>query len=206
VLVGAADGVAEALGALLPSMLCGEESAVRVFYNEGDRVGADLFNAGSRTLLRIAAEEEHHERLLRLLEEQTPPPGDAGAGRTRARRYFMSLHCRDIGEHFSRIAALDSGVCLIMHDLTRPASPLGGVATVRRMLRRIHADEARHVAFSHAYAGFFGVDARRDGASFELVRRGLVELMRPCGAAFERLGVDPDRLFARLRGRRMVAP
>lgn len=205
-LAGVCDASACALGALLPAILCGEESAVHAFYNEGDRVDERLFADGKATLYRIAAEEELHDRMLRALGAVTPEPDDVEQRRRRAKRFFMRIQSRDLDEHFTRIAALDSGVCIIMGALVARGGRLDGAPVVRRMLKRIHSDEARHVAFSHNYAKAMGVARVSDLESFELVRSGLVELVRPCAPAFEQLGVDADRLFARLSGVRMPAP
>jgi hypothetical protein len=65
-----------ALGRLLPSLQCGEESAFMVFWREGHR-RPDLELSQSQTLAyRIASEELEHERLLRELLTCCPVPND----------------------------------------------------------------------------------------------------------------------------------
>jgi hypothetical protein len=68
---------------------------------------------------------------------------------------------------------------------------------VATILRRIHRDEAGHVRLSrHLAAGLVRGDAI--GAVAENARLGLVGLLAQRGAAFEKLGIDAERLFVRI--------
>ena len=200
-LVGVADREAEGVAGVLPAMVCGEESAVLVFDNERRRAGAELFAGSQATLARIAREEEGHERVLRSMAAALPDVGHDAAVRRQARRFFLSLHTDDIGTHFSRIAWLDSGVCIILSSLTRRGRPLHTAQRLRCAVDAITRDEGRHVAFSREYAARLGVTWADDRESFMRVRGGLVDLLEPCAGAFESLGVDPASLFARLKQR-----
>ena len=61
-----------ALGRLLPCLLCGEESAFHVFWQEGHRV-SNVQASYSQTLAnRIAVDELEHERLLQDLVAVVP--------------------------------------------------------------------------------------------------------------------------------------
>ena len=89
-------------------------------------------------------------------------------------------------------------MCTILSRLLAPGKVLIEDATVLATLSRIHRDEARHVRLSRrlACAGG-GVAALRDiGAA---ARGALAGVLRLGGAAFDRLGVDPDRLDRDLR-------
>ena len=198
ILNGLSDDTAVALADLLPCLLCGEESAVQVFANEGNRVAGLLHQSAGSALFRIAAEEEYHEELLSTLASRLPVARDLAARRRLSRRYFQRILSRDIGEHFARIAALDSAVCIILGELIQSRGSFPRESTAFEIFSRIGGDEGRHVRFSRHYASALGVT--RDGAaeSFELVRRGLVDLLRRCGDGFDALAVDPDRLFRRL--------
>ncbi len=198
---GLSDGIGASVAGLLPAMVCGEESAVLVFENESRRVGSDLFAQSQATLDRISREEEGHERVLRGLAERLPEPAHARETRRLARRFFAGLRTPDIGEHFSRIGWLDSGVCIIFARLL-DSPGLADAAPLRRALQRILREEAGHVAFSRRYAERLGADMLQDRESFLRVRGGLIDVLRPCGGALEELGVDADALFADLRGRR----
>jgi hypothetical protein len=185
-------------------MVCGEESAVLVFRNEFRRAPADLFADSQKALARISEEEEAHEQLLRSLASLLPEAPHELRIRRLARRFFAGLHTPRIGDHFSRIAWLDSGVCIIFSRLLaspaiRAADPLG------QSLRRILREEGSHVAFGRRYADHLGLDSLRDRESFLRVRGGLVQLLEPCAESFETLEVDPDRLFAALRRRDFAA-
>ena len=67
-LQGLNDATAMALAGVLPSLLCGEESAVHVFNNEGNRVSVALHDSASSALFQIAAEEGLEERVRSALD------------------------------------------------------------------------------------------------------------------------------------------
>jgi hypothetical protein len=167
------DAHAEALAELLAIFACGEESAAISF-------------------ARLV-----HEGLLRRLRGALPkPPRDKGLRRALA-HFFHGVARTDIGLHLAAIASLDSAVCLILSDLLRPGGVIAQDFAVATIFRRIRQDEAKHVRVSrHMAAGF----ARRDlrGEVAESTRVGLVAVLARRGAAFERLGVDAERLLARL--------
>ncbi len=197
---GLGDSAGEAMAGLLPAMVCGEESAVMVFANEARRVPEGLLTDSRAVLARIAGEEEGHEHVLRGLASMLPEAGHEARVRRAARRFFAGLHTENIGEHFSRIGWLDSGVCIILSRVC--ASPkLRAAAPLRGAFLRIVREEAGHVAFSRRYAEHLGVKMLEDRESFLRVRGGLVAVLEPCGGALEDLGVDPGELFGALRGR-----
>lgn len=198
ILSGVSDRTAIATANILPCLLCGEESAVRVFLNEGNRIGTSLYDGAQDTLFRIAAEEEYHEQLLCRLNAQLPEARDFSKRRQLSRRYFAALSSRDCAEHFARIAAIDSAVCIILSEMCRPGGPFPRDSATAAIFTRIRRDEGRHVAFSNHYATRLGVTTECFAASFRLVRSGLVDLLRWCGDGFDLLTVDPDRLFKRL--------
>jgi hypothetical protein len=200
VLAGLSDAAAVALANVLPCFLCGEESAVQVFANEGNRISSTFQHGASTTLFRIAAEEEYHEELLAHLQAGLPAAQDLGRRRQMARRYFQRIASRDVGDHFSRIAALDSAVCIILAEMMRPGGAFLRDSVAAGIFSRIRHDEGRHVRFSRHYAAALGVTRDSAAESFELVRSGLIELLKCAGAGFESLAVDPDRLFRRLGG------
>ena len=203
-LQGLADAHALGIAGLLPAMVCGEESAVMVFSNERARVDEELFADSKQMLDRIAREEERHEGLLRSLASMLPVVEHDEQVRREARRFFLGLKAQEVGDHFSRIAWLDSGVCVIFARLIASGSPVRSAPALHRALRRILRDEASHVAFSRRYAAHLGVKAAADKGSFHLVRGGLVSLLEPCGHSFEKLGIDPDDLFRELKCRGIV--
>lgn len=203
-LTGLNDAAALGIAGLLPAMVCGEESAVMVFSNERARVREDLFSDSQVLLERIAGEEERHEALLRGLAEMLPVAAHDASARHNARRFFLGIKAQEVGDHFSRIAWLDSGVCVIFARLVASGSPVRSAPVLHRALRRILRDEASHVAFSRRYAAHLGVKAAADRQSFHLVRAGLVALLEPCGHSIESLGVDPDALFRDLKCRGFV--
>jgi hypothetical protein len=188
------DAHAEALAELLAIFACGEESAAISFARLGE---SPIDHVARRELVQIAGEELVHEGLLRRLRGALPkPPRDKGLRRALA-HFFHGVARTDIGLHLAAIASLDSAVCLILSDLLRPGGVIAQDFAVATIFRRIRQDEAKHVRVSrHIAVGF----ARRDlrGEVAESTRVGLVAVLARRGAAFERLGVDAERLLARL--------
>jgi len=184
-----------ALGRLLPSLLCGEESAFQVFCGEGYRISNSEFSQSQALAYRIAAEELEHERLIRVLRGCCPVPGDLMSILRRSRRFFRSMASRDIAIHFARIAALDSGVCIILSTIVKPVSRARVLA---ELFNRIRRDEARHVKFSRQHSCRLGADRSLLECIAIRVRAELVTLLNPVADSFEELGVDANRLFRRI--------
>jgi hypothetical protein len=186
----------EALGRLLPALLCGEESSFHVFWREARRLTEVQFRQSLSLARRIAAEELEHERLLRELRNCCPIADDLTAIRLRARRFFLRMASRDPALHFARVAALDSGVCVI---LAAVAKPLARARVVVDTFNRIRGDESRHVRFSREHSCELGADPSLLANTAVRVRGELVELLHPLASSFEDLGLDADHLFRRLR-------
>src|SRR5215831_12845699 len=146
----------EALGRLLPILLCGEESAFHVFWREAGRLTDVQLRQSLALARRIAAEELEHEQLLRELRNCCPAADNLASIRLRARRFFLRMASRDPALHFARVAALDSGVCVI---LAAVAKPLARAHVVVDTINRIRRDEARHVRFSRRHSCELGADS-----------------------------------------------
>jgi len=185
----------EALGRLLPVLLCGEESAFYVFWREAGRLTDVQLRRSLALARRIAAEELEHERLLRELRNGCPAPRDLASIRLRARRFFLRMASREPALHFARVAALDSGVCVI---LAAVAKPLARARAVVDTLNRIRRDEARHVRFSREHSCELGADKLLLADTAARIRTELVALLSPLASSFEDLGLDADHLFRRL--------
>jgi hypothetical protein len=185
----------DALGRLLPALLCGEESSFHVFSQEAGR----LAEVGLRRSLalsgRIAVEELEHERLLRDLRNCCPVPDDLATIRLRAHRFFLRMASRDPALHFARVAALDSYVCVILAAVAKPLARAGVVVDT---FNRIRGDEARHVRFSREHSCELGADKLLLADTAACVRGELVALLYPLASSFEELGLDADRLFRRI--------
>jgi hypothetical protein len=186
----------EALGRLLPALLCGEESSFHVFWREAGRLTDLQFRQSLALARRIAAEELEHERLLRELRNCCPVAHDFATIRLKARRFFLRMASRDPALHFARVAGLDSGVCVI---LAAVAKSLGRSRVVVDTFNRIRGDEARHVRFSREHSRELGGDPSLLANTAVRVRGELVELLDPLASSFESLGLDADHLFRRLR-------
>jgi hypothetical protein len=185
-----------ALGRLLPALLCGEESAFQVFWRESCRLSDDQIRQSQALARRIAAEELEHERLLQDLRYCCPVPDDLAGILLRTRRFFLRMASRDPAVHFARVAALDSGVCVI---LAAVAKPLVRARDVVKTLNRIRADESEHVKFSRRHSCELGVDPSLLANTAVRVRGELVALLHPLASSFEDLGLHADHLFRRLR-------
>jgi len=102
---------------------------------------------------------------------------------------------RDPAVHFARVAALDSGLCVLLSTLVKP---LSRATTLIEIFNRIRSDEARHVRFSRRHSYELGADTSLLANSAARVRGELVDLLYPLGESFEDLGIDPDHLFRRV--------
>ncbi len=167
-----------ALGRLLPSLLCGEESS----FHEA------LAN-------QIALEELVHERLLQDLRECCPVPNDITSTLVRTRRFFLRMASRDPAIHFARVAGLDSAVCIILSSLLKP---LSRATALIEIFDRIRSDEARHVKFSRRHSYELGADTYLLANTAARIRSELVAFLYPLGSAFEDLGLDAEHLFRRI--------
>lgn len=186
----------EALAELLPVLLCGEESAALAFARFSRDNG---FSQGARAELeRIGDDEQRHERQLQALRQALPPAAADTEVRRAARRFFARVAGGDAGEHFARIAALDSGVCMLLGALRSRGAPLAADSTVSAILSRIHRDEARHVMAARRYTHLL-LERRQAHAIALEMRARLAALLVLRGAAIETLGVNADLLSRRLR-------
>jgi hypothetical protein len=181
---------AEALATLLPVLQCGEESASLVF----DALALTAVEADQQALHIIATEERVHEQLLYGLAASLPRPLQQASVRTAARRFYLRQQHRSSAVHFVRIAALDSGACIILSALLRPMAVVAQAPPVLKIFKRIYADEARHVRLSRRHAiGRLDKAIATDIAHH--TRAQLVEVLRSAGNSFEHLGVDADKLY-----------
>jgi hypothetical protein len=184
-----------ALGQLLPSLLCGEESSFHVFWREGHRGSNVQIGHSEASANQIAIEELEHERLLQDLRGCCPVPNDVARTLVRTRRFFLRMASRDPAVHFARVAALDSGVCVILSSLVKPLSRATALVEI---FNRIRSDEARHVRFSRRHSYELGADTSLLANTAARIRGELVALLYPLGNSFEDLGLDADQLFRRL--------
>ncbi|MEM8685244.1 MAG: hypothetical protein AAGF72_17585 [Pseudomonadota bacterium] len=185
----------EASSRLATVLLCGEQSAIRIFAAEVQRgrAPAEVLAA----LQDIERDEELHEQALSAFTDYLPPADDAHAIKRRAQRFFASLgRSEDPAAHFARIAYLDSAVCKIMWHIE--GSSLNRHSPLRYIASAIKADEARHVSVSRGYARALNPDVLRSGDEPQAIQQGLVEMLAPLADSFETVGVDSDRLFAQL--------
>jgi len=189
------DGCAAALAELLPLLLCGEESAALAF--GAGRASAALATAARAGLERIRREEVVHGLLLQRLQTGLPSAPLEAPLRARMRRFLVALADPEPGRYFARIAGLDSAVCMLIGALRGKRSPLVADPTVAATFARIHRDEASHVDAARRIALAYAPAALAMDVATE-TRARLVTLLRERGAAFDKLGVDADRLFARL--------
>jgi hypothetical protein len=196
------EGQVTALGRLVPSLLCGEESAFLVFWQEGQRVSNDQVSRCRALAYRIAADELEHERLLQRVRSCCPFAGDIASILPGTRRFFLRIASRDPAVHFARVAGLDSGLCVILAALVKP---LERATALTEIFDRIRSDEARHVRFSRQRSYELGTGTLLVANTAAQIRSDLVALLYPLGPTFEDLGLDADQLFHRVNVQRPLA-
>lgn len=176
-------------------LLCGEQSAIRIFAAEV-RLGRAPVSALD-TLRAIERDEHLHERALTAFCSYLPVPQDAHGLKRRAQRFFASLgRIDDMARHFCQISHLDAAVCKIMWHVEN--SSIAAVSPLQLLATRIKNDEARHVSVSRQYALSLNLDKKTRESDREIVAYGLVEMLEPLGQSFEDVGVDTDRLVAHI--------
>jgi hypothetical protein len=190
----------EALARLVPTLLCGEQSAVAVFHAEAERLSTKANNVSFSIFQTIEADECLHEAGLQVLCDKLPVVADLHAIKRRSQRFFLKLgQAKSVAQHFSQIAQLDSAVCLLMWHIENSA--VGCNPMIGSLTAQIKKDEARHVSISRRHALALGVSRNEYQALGEQVFCGLTKLLAPVADSFETIGVDSDRLFARLQQR-----
>lgn len=192
----------EGLSRVVPTMMCGEESATHVFHREAKRLEDARATAASTSLMaKIAGEEAEHERLLSQLRSCLPEPEDVDVLRRRAKYFFIRVASRETAIHFSRIAGLDSGVCITLNCMLHPSAALAKSPKAHRIWSRIWKDEASHVRASRQHVLDLGLDSAQLFEEGKQVRKKYADLIvLPLGKDFEDIGVDTDKLYRRIVG------
>ena len=189
----------EASARLVTVLLCGEQSAIRIFAAEVKRGRAPRIALDA--LRAIEYDENLHEQALLSFSAYLPKPDDAHKLMRRAQKFFAGLgRINSMARHFGQISQLDSAVCKIMWHIEKSA--LDKASPLRRIATQIKNDEARHVAVSRRYAASLGLDSRTSDDDSIVVTAGLVNMLGAVADSFETIGVDSDRLFAHIRKNR----
>lgn len=183
-----------ALSRLLPLLVCGEQSAQWVFFNEHQRNGHNNVQGCVQAFERIVADEKLHEAALTLVQCRLAAPNDLLSLKRRSQHFYLEFgHQITFMEHFAQIACLDALVCRIMLAIER--GTLGSKHPFTLLCRMIKQDEARHVSASKHYALALGFDKSAWPATRARVADKLRQLLESERAAFETLGVDLDWVF-----------
>lgn len=190
----------EALSRLVPSLLCGEESAVIIFQHEAKRYGRKANAAMAEGLGVIAGEEERHELLLRALTAFLPTPDDLDRIHDRATEFFTKLGFQsfDPVHRLNHIGALDRCVCQVLGAMMKRATVTRS-PVFSRIVERIRQDEARHVKICRGIMQELGVSKAEMAEADETVREMFLEMMEPVGDAFDVIEVDPAAMFRTIR-------
>ena len=187
----------EALGRLLPALLCGEQSAIAVFHAEAMRLSHRARRASLTMFHTIEADEDAHETSLQIITNGLTATADSTAIRRRSQVFFAKLGRVDsIAHHFAQISQLDSATCVVMWHLQH--CPIGGGSMLGVLAEQIKRDEARHVSISRKHAFDLGISRNDYRAIGTTIRAELVGLIGHVADSFEVIGIDPDRMFKRI--------
>jgi len=187
----------EALGRLIPLLLCGEQSAIHVFANEVERLRGSKWRDSMAALKRVETDEYAHEQALQALSSCLAKPADLHWIKRAARHFYLGLGITGgMVEHFARVSQLDACVCIIMNAITH--CELGRRHPVTQLFERIKQDEARHVSLCRNHYLQLGGDRRMFAQSRGAIGKKLVPLLATEAESFENLGIDAERLFRKL--------
>ena len=191
-----ADGHGTALARIVPFLICGEQSAIRVFASAAGR--CDQRARWRSAFLDIERDESGHEAAWQALLEVLPRPRELQRLKRRAALFFTRLgRAHSVGEHFARIAHLDTAVGVMMWHLERSA--VAAEPRIAALAGHVKRDEARHVSVSKRYVRDLGVPRERYEALGAEVRDELVATLAPVAEALEGIGIDTDRMFLRVQ-------
>lgn len=187
---------ARALASLLPMLLCGEQSAVVFFHNKATNAE---FTQSHQLLTQIAQDEYIHDQALQKLVNQLPTPTNHHQLKRRSQSFYLSLAKNiSVAEQFARIHQLDRAVCKIMHAISK--SRIRNHANLSYLFSQISKDEARHSNICKRQALALNLSKTEMEKQAGILRRKLVNLLRPVADYFERLEVDSDKLFNNIYG------
>lgn len=192
----------EAVSRFLPSLLCGEESAVVIFNHECKRMTKKARDEIAASMAQLSLEEERHEIMLRRLSDWLPVPNDIDDIHKRAGGFFMKLGFASASpeDRLAHISALDTCVSLTLGALAKQSS-MTKSEPFMRIVNRIRSDESRHVRVCRKHLQELGVSEIQMEGAGKTVRGMFVDLMTPIADTFDAVGMDPDRLFGTLRTR-----
>jgi demethoxyubiquinone hydroxylase (CLK1/Coq7/Cat5 family) len=186
---------ASALAELMPILCCGEESAVIAF--DGLSQNPELPLSVQENLQQIAQDECHHDELLGNVRFSLPTPSLDAALIRALRKFFISIHTQDLGQHLTQIAALDSGVCAILSTFLN-SGLFHKEPHLYEIFNKIHNDEGRHTAVALEMAKTYRKQ-RNLIEQAEQTRLGLRQLLSYRADAMETLGINWDSLDQRLQ-------
>lgn len=205
-LAGLSADSGDALSRIVQLLACGEESAMHIFYIEGDRLGGlggDFLESQS-LMYRIAKEETLHDDVLTRLSTQLPYDDRHQALRKMARRFYLRLAHPEPKYHFFRISELDSVVCMVMHGLLTGTGKLQQTPALAKIAQRIRDDEARHVRITRDRLKDLGMTLSERLEESEPIRTRIIEMLSNAQDAFEELGVDATSVFKRVLNRKVT--
>ncbi len=199
------DSEIEALARFMPSLLCGEESAVVIFAHESKRLGRQQKERIKVSMRQLSLEEERHEIILRRLTNWMPAPDDLDEIHGRATKFFIGLGFASVSpeERLAHISALDTCVSLTLGAMAKH-SQLKRSEPFLRIVNRIRQDESRHVRICRTHLRELGISKSEQTEAGFTVRARFVDLLRPIAACFDDLGMDADKLFDILRQRTVL--
>ena len=204
-LSGLSENVGDALSQVLQLLACGEESAMHVFYHEGDRIGTTQgsFLQSQSIMYRVAKEETLHDEMLTRVSNLLPYDERHHRLRKMARLFYLKLAHHEPKYHFFRISELDSVVCMIMHGVLSGTGQLRTLPVLARIAGRIRDDEAAHVRITHERVRELGMTLSERIADADPIRTLIVGMLSNAQEAFETMGVDTDRMFKRILTRKV---
>lgn len=192
------DRQALACARLATVLLCGEQSAIRIFAAEAQRSRHQGAIQAVRQLATIEQDELHHEMALLRFCDYLPTPANSHQLRRHAQRFFSTIgRCESMAQQFSQIAQLDTAVCKIMWHVEN--SEIDALSPLRLLATHIKLDESRHIAISRQYSDAMGYDRKKFFSDNELLCENLVAMLSAVSSSFEEVGVDCDQLFSRLK-------
>ncbi|MGH1541980.1 MAG: hypothetical protein ACRBHB_16255 [Arenicella sp.] len=181
----------KALSCVFSILMCAEESASLTFYRQAKQ---ELDNDVRHAFCEIAAEEYVHDQLLKFLFTALPITAESKHAARRARGTFLRMISPNPGEHFARIAALDSTAVVILTAIIK--SPVNlHVEPIQKLARFIRKDEGKHIRTALKYSRKLKTPSSVIDDAFGTARSLLIDTLRPDEMIYRELGLSTDDLI-----------
>lgn len=186
----------QALGNVLPLLICGEESATLVFDDLAARLQGQLCESHLDALRSITQDENRHADMLEAWRTRLPAAQDRRTA-YRTARFLRVLKVPDPARQLARLCAVDEAVATVLAALLRRSSVVAGCTELADTLRQIQQDESRHIRITRHSVQALGLSREHTDWEQARVLHGFIGLLVPMQADLANLSAPLGPLVRR---------